>query len=66
MQFGKIYSFSCFRPSTSDEHGQIRHKCYSIVLYDPKNLEVVQLRYQGNYVLTNKYNAVNFIPKSFF
>lgn len=68
VQFSKLYSFSCFRPSTSEEHGQIGLKGYSRVVYcnDPENLEVGQLRYRGNYVSTTKYTAVNFIPKSLF
>ncbi|XP_076912150.1 putative phospholipid-transporting ATPase 8 [Bidens hawaiensis] len=66
VQFSKIYSLSCLRPSRSDEHGRIGKKGYSRVVYcnDPDNLEAV--RYRGNYVSTTKYTAVNFIPKSLF
>lgn len=68
VQFSKIYSLSCFRPSTSEEHGQIGQKGYSRVVYcnDPDNPEAFQLRYRSNYVSTTKYTAVNFIPKSLF
>ncbi|KAI3503445.1 hypothetical protein L1887_31886 [Cichorium endivia] len=68
IRFSKIYSLSCFRPSTSDEHGQIGQKGYSRVVYcnDPENPEALQLRYRSNYVSTTKYTAVNFIPKSLF
>ncbi|KAL4568367.1 hypothetical protein LXL04_023977 [Taraxacum kok-saghyz] len=68
IRFSKIYSLSCFRPSTKDEHGQIGQKGYSRVVYcnDPENPEALQLRYRGNYVSTTKYTAVNFIPKSLF
>ncbi|KAJ0803482.1 putative P-type phospholipid transporter [Helianthus annuus] len=68
VQFSKIYSLSCFRPSTRDEHGQIGQKGYSRVVYcnDVDNPEAVQLRYRGNYVSTTKYTAVNFLPKSLF
>ncbi|KAI7750020.1 hypothetical protein M8C21_000888 [Ambrosia artemisiifolia] len=49
VQFSKIYSLSCFRPSTRDEHGQIGQKGYSRVVYcnDPDNPEAVQLRYRA-------------------
>ncbi|KAK9052411.1 hypothetical protein SSX86_029040 [Deinandra increscens subsp. villosa] len=68
VQFSKIYSLSCFRPSTRDEHGQIGQKGFSRVVFcnDPDNPEALQLRYRGNYVSTTKYTAVNFIPKSLF
>ncbi|XP_071692834.1 probable phospholipid-transporting ATPase 8 [Rutidosis leptorrhynchoides] len=68
VQFSKIYSFSCFRPSTRDEHGQIGQKGYSRVVYcnDPDHPEAVQFRYRSNYVSTTKYTAVNFLPKSLF
>lgn len=68
VQFSKIYSFSCFRPSTSDEHGQIGKEGYSRIVYcnDPDNSEALELNYRGNYVSTTKYTAVNFIPKSLF
>ena len=61
MQFSNIYSFLCFQPSTSDGHGQIGQKGYSIIVYcnDPENLVEGQLRYRGNYVSTTKYKAVN-------
>ncbi|CAH1412999.1 unnamed protein product [Lactuca virosa] len=68
IRFSKIYSLSCFRPSTSDEHAQIGQKGYSRVVYcnDPENPEALQLRYRSNYVSTTKYTAINFIPKSLF
>lgn len=68
IHFSKLYSFSCFRSSLKDSHGQVGKKGYERVVYcnDPDNPEAIQLRYRGNYVSTTKYTAVNFIPKSLF
>ncbi|KAL5793184.1 hypothetical protein ACOSP7_001778 [Xanthoceras sorbifolium] len=68
MHFGKLYSFSCFKPSFREDHDQIGQRGYSRVVYcnDPDNPEAVPLNYRGNYVSTTKYTAVNFIPKSLF
>lgn len=68
INFGKLYSFSCFKPLLSDDHDQIGQRGYSRVVHcnDPDNPEAVQLDYRGNYVSTTKYTAVNFIPKSLF
>lgn len=68
VHFSKLYNFSCFRPSSKDEHGQIGQGGFSRVVYcnDPDNSEQLQLRYRDNYVSTTKYTALNFIPKSLF
>ncbi|KAK4392988.1 putative phospholipid-transporting ATPase 8 [Sesamum angolense] len=68
IRFSRLYSFSCFKSSFRDEHGQIGQKGYSRVVYcnDPDNPEQLVLRYRSNYVSTTKYNAFNFIPKSLF
>lgn len=68
IRFSRLYSFSCFKCSSGDEHGQIGQKGYSRVVYcnDPDNSEQLALRYRSNYVSTTKYNAINFFPKSLF
>ncbi|KAI9177677.1 hypothetical protein LWI28_018029 [Acer negundo] len=68
IQFSKLYSFSCFKPSFREDHDHIGQRGYSRVVYcnDPDNQEAVQLDYRGNYVSTTKYTAANFIPKSLF
>ncbi|XP_043724022.1 probable phospholipid-transporting ATPase 8 isoform X2 [Telopea speciosissima] len=66
--FSKLYSFSCIRSSTEDDHSLRGQRGYSRVVYcnDPENPEALQLNYRGNYVSTTKYTAANFIPKSLF
>ncbi|KAL7100698.1 hypothetical protein ACP275_08G011200 [Erythranthe tilingii] len=68
IRFSRLYSFSCFRSSSRDEHSQIGQKGYSRVVYcnDPDSAEQIALRYRRNYVSTTKYNAINFFPKSLF
>ena len=68
IHLSKLYSISCFKSSSSDDHSQIGKRGYSRVVYcnEPDNLEAVQLNYRGNYVSTTKYTAFNFIPKSLF
>ncbi|KAK4417773.1 putative phospholipid-transporting ATPase 8 [Sesamum alatum] len=68
IRFSRLYSFSCFKSSFRDQHGQIGQKGYSRVVYcnDPDNPDQLVLRYCSNYVSTTKYNAFNFIPKSLF
>lgn len=68
IRFSGLYSFSCFKSSFRDEHGQIGQRGYSRVVYcnEPDNPEQAALRYRSNYVSTTKYTAVNFIPKSLF
>ena len=68
IHFSKLYSFSCFRLSSKESQDQIGQSGYSRIVHcnDPDNAEAIQLRYRGNYVLTTKYTAVNFIPKSLF
>ncbi|KAL8475468.1 hypothetical protein ACS0TY_028212 [Phlomoides rotata] len=68
IRFSRLYSFSCFKSSFRDEHGQIGQKGFSRIVYcnDPDNQEQTVLKYRNNYVSTTKYNAINFIPKSLF
>ncbi|XP_010243036.1 PREDICTED: probable phospholipid-transporting ATPase 8 [Nelumbo nucifera] len=68
IRLSKLYTFSCLRTSSKDDHSQIGQRGYSRVVYcnDPDNPEAIQLNYRGNYVSTTKYTAANFIPKSLF
>lgn len=68
IRFSRLYSFSCFKSSYRDEHGQIGQKGFSRIVYcnDPDSPEQLVLRYRSNYVSTTKYTAFNFIPKSLF
>ncbi|XVE67921.1 hypothetical protein DITRI_Ditri09bG0026600 [Diplodiscus trichospermus] len=68
IHFGKLCSFPCCRPTSTDEHAQTGQKGFSRVVYcnEPDSPEQLRLKYRRNYVSTAKYTVANFIPKSLF
>lgn len=68
LNFRKLFSFSCTKPSLQDNHAHIGSPGYTRVVYanDPHCLEATNLNYVNNYVSTTKYTLASFIPKSLF
>ncbi|KAL2534070.1 putative phospholipid-transporting ATPase 4 [Abeliophyllum distichum] len=65
-----LYTFSCYRPHTSEEEGphDIQGPGYSRMVYcnQPHLHEQKPLRYRTNYISTTKYNIITFLPKAIF
>ncbi|ONK81340.1 uncharacterized protein A4U43_C01F27980 [Asparagus officinalis] len=68
LHFNKLFSFSCLKPSPTDDHLNIGGPGYSRVVFanEPDCFEANILNYGNNYVSTTKYTLATFVPKSLF
>lgn len=71
VRWSKLYSFSCFRPHTSDSDSAqelIGQPGFSRVVFcnEPQVHKRKPYKYTNNSVSTKKYTAVTFLPKALF
>ena len=71
VRWSKLYSFSCFRPHTSDPDSAqelIGQPGFSRVVFcnEPQVHKRKPYKYTNNSVSTKKYTAVTFLPKALF
>ncbi|XP_027329420.1 putative phospholipid-transporting ATPase 9 isoform X1 [Abrus precatorius] len=66
LQFSKIYSFACGKPTFKRDHSQIGGQRHSRVVFcnEPDRFEA--LNYADNSVRSTKYTVATFLPKSLF
>lgn len=68
VKWSKLYTFSCLRPTTTDEQQLLGQPGFSRVVFcnKPELHNVKPHKYPNNYISTTKYNVVTFLPKALF
>ncbi|KAK4491522.1 hypothetical protein RD792_002273 [Penstemon davidsonii] len=72
LKWSKLYTFSCLRPSTTDDHAPTQSLLgqpgFSRVVFcnEPHLHKIKPHKYPNNYVSTTKYNLITFLPRALF